>query len=91
MNGLSSNSVAALAVDPLTAGTLYAGFDGAGVFKSEDGAAHWSALNAGLLTQRIRSLTIDPQQPAILYAGTGDGGVYRFTHTYRVWLPLVRK
>jgi hypothetical protein len=58
------------------------------VFESLDGAAHWSALNDGLSSQRVHSLAIDPQQPTILFAGT-EGGVYRLTHTYRVWLPLV--
>ena len=48
--GLGSAAVSALAIDPVTPTTLYAGTDGGGVFKSTNGGANWSTVNAGLIT-----------------------------------------
>src|SRR5205809_827340 len=76
--GLSSYSVwDALAVDPVTPATLYAGTRG-GVFQSTDGGVSWSALNTGLTNLYVNTLAIDPQTPATLYAGTG-AGVFVYT------------
>src|SRR3989449_3553889 len=65
----------ALAIDPLTPTTLYAGTSG-GVFKSTDGGASWSA--SGLIN--VSALAIDPLTPTTLYAGTSVfGGVFKST------------
>ena len=51
-NGLTdspdSESISALALDPKTPTTLYAGTSGCGVFKSTDGGANWTAISTGL-------------------------------------------
>ena len=45
----SDTHVRALAIDPSTPATLYAGMErGGGAFKSTDGGGSWSAINAGL-------------------------------------------
>ncbi len=69
--------IAAQAVD----GLLYAAGDGAGVFRSEDGGATWTAINDGLPARRIRALAVAPARPSTLYATIGvtpyrsdDGG-----------------
>jgi photosystem II stability/assembly factor-like uncharacterized protein len=54
-------------------GTLYAGTD-AGIYRSPDGGASWSALNRGLTEPRVTRLLQDPAGPT-LYAGT-TGGLY---------------
>ena len=72
--GLTDTSVYALAIDPKTPATLYAGTDG-GVFKSTDGGMNWSAVNTGLTATGVHALAIDPQTPTTLYAGT-YGGVF---------------
>ena len=74
--GLTTMCVNALAIDPQTPSTLYAGTVDAGVFKSTDGGGHWSAANTGLTTMYVRALAIDPQTPSTLYAGTEGGGAY---------------
>src|SRR6266850_2477863 len=72
--------VTALAIDPLTPTTLYAGTAG-GVFKSMDGGASWSAI--GLIN--VSALAIDPLTPTTVYAGIGTfdmgalGGVFKST------------
>jgi len=72
--------ISALAIDPLTPTTLYAGTAG-GVFKSMDGGASWSGI--GLIN--VSALAIDPLTPTTVYAGTGTfdmgalGGVFKST------------
>ncbi len=45
--------IAALAIDPSTATTLYAGTFDRGVFKSTDGGGSWRAVNNGLNTSLV--------------------------------------
>lgn len=77
-NGLYGGSVTALAVNPDTPATLYAGTNG-GVFKSTNGGANWAAINTGLTNQGIQDLSINPSIPTTLYAGTGGPGVFKST------------
>src|SRR5207247_10222100 len=65
--GLTGVDVRALAIDPLTPTTLYAGTYGAGVFKSTDGGRSWSGANSGLPDGYVRALAIHPPTPALLY------------------------
>src|SRR5439155_1064824 len=80
-NGPGGGPIGALAIDPVTPATLYAGTDSNGVFKSTNGGASWSAVNTGLTVKTVSNLAIDPQTPATLYtatreaAGFGSGGV----------------
>jgi photosystem II stability/assembly factor-like uncharacterized protein len=66
---LSGRDVRGLAAD---AGTVYAGADGTGVWRSDDGGRTWRG--AGLEGQRIRSLT------------AAHGRVYVGTKPARVWV-----
>ena len=76
--------VRALAIDPITPRTLYAGTYGGGVFKSTDAGATWSAANTGLDSTGVTALAIDPNTPSTLYAGTG-GGVFKSTDAGATW------
>src|SRR3989442_9685877 len=92
-NGLSTPSrtplsIYALAIDPRTPTTLYAGRWG-GVWKSTDSGGSWRAMNTGLdatgldpnlnpsdmnFNQRfVLALTIDPRTPTTIYAVTSFG------------------
>src|SRR5262249_3570530 len=63
----TSSSVTALAVDPKTSGTVYAGV-GKGVYKTVDGGKTWFPRNIGLeRIEEVDSLVIDPQTPSTLY------------------------
>ena len=79
--------VAALAIDPVTPSTLYAGTDGGGVFKSTDGGGTWSAVNTGLPDDAVvYALAIDPTTPSTLYAGdVRTGGVFKSTDGGGTW------
>ena len=61
-------TVLALAIDPTTSTTLYAGADG-GVFKSTDGGETWSISLPGYAS----GLVIESRSPTTLYAVTRNG------------------
>ena len=72
----SINGVQALAIDPSSPSTMYAGTGGFGVFKSTDGGASWTAINTGLTHLRVPALAVDAN--SVPYAGTLGGGVFVF-------------
>ena len=74
--GPEGGYINALAIDPATPTTLYAGTWFGGAFKSTNGGTNWSAVNTGLTATWVLSLAIDPATPATLYAGTWGGGVF---------------
>ena len=85
--GLSGATINAIAIDPTSSLTIYAGGSPEGtnargdpipvvnIFKSTDGGATWSSKNIGAtaVNQRvpIGTLVIDPANPDTLYAGGG--------------------
>ncbi len=84
----SQYPVRALAIDtdpadPLHGSTIYAGTEGGGVYKSEDGGFTWSAANRDLSNQQVLSLVLDG---STLYAGT-RGGVFRSADGGATWTP----
>ena len=83
-NGPEGGTIIALAIDPVTPATLYAGTSG-GVFKSTNGGGNWSAVNTGLTDTYVCALAIDPATPATLYAGTLGGGVFKSTNGGGDW------
>lgn len=91
--GIAPASIEDLAVDPANPATLYAGIGGcsfscffpAGVFKSIDGGASWTAVNAGISDLQIASLAVDPSNADILYAGTHLNGVFKSIDAGSSW------
>jgi hypothetical protein len=87
-NGPEGGRINALAIDPVSPTTLYAGTLEGGVFKSTNGGGNWSAVNTGLPTgtiDEILALTIDPATPTTVYAGTNSGGVFKSTNGGGSW------
>jgi photosystem II stability/assembly factor-like uncharacterized protein len=82
--GLTNLGVSALAINPLTPTTLYAGTD-LGVFRSMDSGAHWTAVNTGLTNLGVSALAINPLTPTTLYAGSYGSGVFRSTDSGATW------
>ncbi|MHB8729509.1 MAG: WD40/YVTN/BNR-like repeat-containing protein [Sulfuricaulis sp.] len=70
--GLPRMDILALALDPASPRTLYAGTRG-GLFKSHDGGASWQPAGAGLGEEQIKVLLTDPANARTLYAGTYHG------------------
>jgi ligand-binding sensor domain-containing protein len=86
--GPEGGRIQAVAVDPWTPTTLYAGTYPGGVFKSTDGGAHWFRCNAGLTETRVLALALDPQTPTTLYAGTDGRGVFQSTDGGLSWRSI---
>ena len=94
-------TITALAIDPQTPATVYAGTQVGGVFKSIDGGARWQAVNTGLVDvsliaaarlsgqprANINALAIDPLTPANVYAAIG-AGVFKSTDGGGSWRAL---
>lgn len=51
-------------------GVVYAGTDHAGVFRSDDGGAHWTAARAGLPHSSVAALLVSPGDCSVAYAAT---------------------
>lgn len=76
LSGTGSASTKAIAVDPATPSTLYAGISGSGIYKSTDNAATWTAAATQPSDTRITALAVKPADTAKLFAATGGGGVF---------------
>ena len=61
--GPYGGDILALAINPTTPATLYAGTSGGGVFKSTDSGGTWAAANTGLTNLSVFSLAINPSTP----------------------------
>src|SRR6516225_4491156 len=72
-NGPEGGYIQALAIDPTTPATVYAGTIRGGVFKSTDGGASW--VDTQLTNTVVQALTIDPASPRTIYVGTYGRGV----------------
>src|ERR1035437_7871272 len=81
--GPYGGSATALAINPATPATLYAGTYSSGVFKSTDSGGSWA--NTGLTNLYVWALAINPTTPATLYAGTNYSGVFKSTDSGRTW------
>ena len=47
----------------------------AGVFRSTDHGASWTAASSGLGDLFVRALVLDPSNAQVVYAGTGGGAI----------------
>lgn len=65
---ISDQDVRCLAADPLDPAVIYAGTQGKGVLRSNDGGKTWH--QAGLAGQSVKALAVSPSQPGTVYAGT---------------------
>jgi uncharacterized repeat protein (TIGR01451 family) len=68
-------NVDALAIDPVTVTTLYAGTS-AGIYKTTDGGNNWVAQPSGNSSQQplnVNKIVIDPTNPQTAYAATNQG------------------
>lgn len=73
-----------IVVDPATPATLYAGLDGAGIYKSTDSGASWAAAATQPGNLNVRALVIQPGDSSKLFAAT-YGGMYRSADSGANW------
>ncbi|MEN3334194.1 MAG: hypothetical protein V7641_3559 [Blastocatellia bacterium] len=86
--GITNSTILALAIDPVTPTTLFAGTSGGGVFKSTNGGSNWSQINSGLTDLNIKTLTIDTAATSTVYLGTSNRGVFRSTNGGSTWKAI---
>jgi photosystem II stability/assembly factor-like uncharacterized protein len=79
-NGLTNLSITALAIDPGTHHTLYAG-TGSGIFKSLDGGMTWASTATDFY---VWTFVVDPVTPTIVYAAS-DRGVIKSVNGGATW------
>jgi photosystem II stability/assembly factor-like uncharacterized protein len=89
-------SVKALAIDPSSPETVYAGTHVGGIFKSLDGGATWKLSGAELVNRVVTWIQVHPGRSDTVYAGTqtrGGTGLWRSTDAGATWqainLPIV--
>lgn len=87
--------VRALAIDPTTPLTIYAGTFSNGLFKSTNGGGVWTAMNNGMgggNPTNVSTIVIDPANPSTIYTGHGStpgtGGINKSTNGGTSWAPL---
>jgi photosystem II stability/assembly factor-like uncharacterized protein len=82
---LTVGTISALAIDPVSHLTVYAGTS-AGVYRSVDGGVNWTPMNVGLgsSTPSVSHLVADSNLPRTLYAVT-TGRLFRSTDAALTW------
>lgn len=84
--GPEGGSVNVLITDPSNSSVLYAGTQGAGVFKTTNGGTSWVKANSGISTYTVNALAINLDDNDIIYAGVqGQQGVYKSTDGGSTW------
>jgi hypothetical protein len=91
-NGPYGGEIRALAVDPKTTTTLYAGVLSGGIFKSNDSAASWRKLDLNLPASayaiQINTIAVDPVNPSNIYAGLYWYGIVKSTDGGESWSQI---
>jgi photosystem II stability/assembly factor-like uncharacterized protein len=76
--------ISAVAVDPRMPRVVYVATGGAGIFRSEDLGATWTAANTGLDGLDVRGLAVAPNDGR-LHAQVHGKGLYRSFDGARAW------
>jgi photosystem II stability/assembly factor-like uncharacterized protein len=94
--GPEGNRAVAVVGEPGNSLVAYVGAASGGIWKTEDGGAHWQAVFDSQPAQAIGALALAPSAHNVLWAGTGEtffirsttalgNGVYRSTDGGRSW------
>jgi Calx-beta domain-containing protein/carboxypeptidase family protein/beta-propeller repeat-containing protein len=91
--GLSTApNVRALAIDPNSTSTIYAGTFSNGLFKTTNAGSSWTAMNTGMggnSPTTIFAIAIDPFDSSTIYTGHGSsGGMNKSTNGGSSWTPV---
>ncbi len=75
VSGLPSNvEIWDIEIDPTNESIVYAGLNGAGVWKSLDAGISWDSSN---LDGQVWAVDVSPSNPSFVYAASQTGGIYR--------------
>jgi photosystem II stability/assembly factor-like uncharacterized protein len=86
---LEDTAVTCLAADPLQAGRVYAGTQGRGVLRSEDGGRSWQPRGTlGPEGGTVKAIAASSQQKDVLYAGTKPARLFKSEDGGASWHEL---
>jgi photosystem II stability/assembly factor-like uncharacterized protein len=68
--GFQTPRTGSVQVNSLNPSEVWVGLEGAGIYRSLDGAQSWQPADTGLADPNVYGLTMDPDDPAVLYAAT---------------------
>jgi GEVED domain/Bacterial Ig domain/Secretion system C-terminal sorting domain len=71
--GGGNGRINAVRAHPSVSGTLFACAPAAGLFKSTDNGASWTAISDAIAVLGATDVAFDPINPSIMYLATGDG------------------
>jgi ligand-binding sensor domain-containing protein len=85
LTGTGITTVSSILIDPITPANVFAGLDGAGIYRSTDSGGSWSVASLSPVNTRIKALAITPGDSTKLFAATYGGGVYKSTDSGVSW------
>ena len=85
LTGTGIREVSSVLVDPNTPTTVFAGVDGAGIYRSTNAGSSWTAATIPSASTRIKALIIKTGDSTKLFAATYGAGVYTSTDSGVTW------
>jgi hypothetical protein len=85
LNGTGISPVSSIVIDPVSESYVFAGFDGASIYRSTDSGASWLPATLTPVTKRVKALVMKPGDGTTLYSGSYGGGVYTSTDRGITW------
>jgi photosystem II stability/assembly factor-like uncharacterized protein len=88
--------VKSLAIDPQNSNVVYVSGNG-GIFKSTNGGATWTTMNAGLTPYvcikcytpyAVQSLVVDPRRGTLYAVSAAGGGILKSRDGGSTWVPI---
>jgi len=82
----------AIAINPVTQSTIYAGSNTTGIWKSTNTGLNWVQMNSGLTNLTVQTMAISNSNPNVLYCGTSQAGagagIYKSTNAAANWTQI---
>jgi hypothetical protein len=78
-------STRSIVVDATAPTKAYSALDGAGVYRSTDSGANWTAATTQPSNLNVRALAIKSASPTTLFAASYGGGVFKSTDSAANW------
>jgi len=82
----------AVAINPVSQSTIYAGSNTTGIWKSTNMGLNWTQMNSGLTNLTVQTMAISNSNPNILYCGTSQAGagagIYKSSDAGASWTQI---